>query len=1227
MNTRLRTASVSVALVAVLATARSSNASTRALSFDERVAAQKAIEQLYWNHRIWPKENPGAKPPLSAVMTDDAIRAKVEDNLKKSNALATWWQRPITSDQLQAELDRMAKESRDGRTLQELYRVLGNDPFVIAETLARQTLGERLLRNWYSTDTRFHGGLRAQAEAALAACAYVECMKTMGGEYHETTWRLEVELPTAGERPDEVRLGSDAWKNHLDRLAIAFGATHGSLPIGRLSRLEETAESFIVTAVRWQREDEVATSTVVWPKRSFEDWWNAARGAIGSTMDAPPGSYATPAVPSSACANDTWSATRAEIPDPRYQHTAVWTGTEMIVWGGNVVGSANTNSGGRYNPATDSWTATSTGPNAPDARAYHTAVWTGTQMVVWGGSSGSLKFNTGGRYDPSTDSWEATSTGANVPTARDQHTAVWTGTEMIVWGGYSGASDFNTGGGYNPSTDGWRTTSTGTNAPAPRRRHTAIWTGSRMVVWGGFSGSITYLNTGARYDPSTDGWATTSTGPSTPAARGYHTAVWSGTEMIVWGGYGDSFLATGGRYSPTNDTWIAISTGVNTPSARRDQRAVWTGSVMIVWGGEDGSYLNTGGRYSPSTDAWLATSTGPNVPIGRSAHTAVWTGTEMIVWGGYRGPAGYNTGGRYNPSTDVWTATTTGASVPAARSLHTAVWTGTEMIVWGGLGPGNSLVNTGGRYFPSTDTWAPTALGASVPIYREEHCAVWTGTEMIVWGGYNGSVLDSGGRYSPSTDTWSPISTGAIVPVGRRAPTGVWTGTEMIVWGGYSGASNFNTGGRYNPVTDGWTATSTGANVPSVRSQHTAVWTGTEMIVWGGYDGAKWLRTGGRYSPLTDTWAVTSTGTDFPNQRSLHVAVWTGTQMIVWGGFNNSGVYLNTGWRYDPSADSWTATSTGSNVPSARTQHTAVWTGTEMIVWGGYTGTTHVNSGGRYNPVTDVWTNTSTVSAPFGRGGHSAVWTGMELIVWGSSLTTSSGGRYCACPGGGLAYRDADGDGCGAAGVSVATCDGSIPAGYVADASDCDDADGSIHPGSTETCNGADDNCDLVVDNRAATMCSDGNTCTDDACNGVAGCGHTSNTAPCDDGNACTTADGCVAGSCQGTAGPASPDVESMSASKSEAGATFGWSATVGAISYDALRGHVGDWPIGSNLLSETCFATETAATTIADAAVPATGDGYWYLVRANYSCGHGSYGSQVAHGVSTLTRSSGTCP
>ena len=247
-------------------------AQARELSFDERVAAQRAVEQVYWNHRSWPKENPAPKPPLASVMSDEAIRAKVDEYLRKSNALARWWQHPITTDQLQAELDRMAAKTRDPELLRELQRALGDDPFVIAQTLGRQTLVDRLIRSWYSSEARFHAATKANAEAALAACASVECMKSMGAEFRSTTWKLR----SAGLDPSKelksdgvVYIDPDEFKNLRDHWVQLLGGHAMSLPLDRLSGVEETAEAFTVMAVRADHDGEITTWSVSWPKRSF----------------------------------------------------------------------------------------------------------------------------------------------------------------------------------------------------------------------------------------------------------------------------------------------------------------------------------------------------------------------------------------------------------------------------------------------------------------------------------------------------------------------------------------------------------------------------------------------------------------------------------------------------------------------------------------------------------------------------------------------------------------------------------------------------------------------------------------------------------------------------------------------------------------------------------------------------------------------------------------------
>ena len=97
------------------------------------------------------------------------LERKVTDYLRKSQALEDYWQRPITGEQLQAEMDRMAKHTKQSEVLRELFEALGNDPFVIAECLARPALSERLLTSWYAYDQRIHGELKQRAEAELQA--------------------------------------------------------------------------------------------------------------------------------------------------------------------------------------------------------------------------------------------------------------------------------------------------------------------------------------------------------------------------------------------------------------------------------------------------------------------------------------------------------------------------------------------------------------------------------------------------------------------------------------------------------------------------------------------------------------------------------------------------------------------------------------------------------------------------------------------------------------------------------------------------------------------------------------------------------------------------------------------------------------------------------------------------------------------------------------------------
>jgi hypothetical protein len=149
------------------APAKTSHPAAAGLTFAERVAYQRAIEDVYWRHRIWPKENSNPKPSLDQVMSAQQIEKKVEDYLRDAQALEDYWQRPITPDQLQTEMERIANHTKQPGVLRELFAALGNDSLVIAECLARPVLAERLLTELYAHDQRFHGELKRRAEAEL----------------------------------------------------------------------------------------------------------------------------------------------------------------------------------------------------------------------------------------------------------------------------------------------------------------------------------------------------------------------------------------------------------------------------------------------------------------------------------------------------------------------------------------------------------------------------------------------------------------------------------------------------------------------------------------------------------------------------------------------------------------------------------------------------------------------------------------------------------------------------------------------------------------------------------------------------------------------------------------------------------------------------------------------------------------------------------------------------
>jgi hypothetical protein len=297
------------------------------------------------------------------------------------------------------------------------------------------------------------------------------------------------------------------------------------------------------------------------------------------------------------------------------------------------------------------------------------------------------------------------------------------------------------------------------------------------------------------------------------------------------------------------------------------------------------------------------------------------------------------------------------------------------------------------------------------------------------------------------------------------------------------------------------------------------------MIIWGGEDEDFFLDTGGAYNPATSQWTPTSM-TEAPAGRSDHTAIWTGNRMIVWGGYSyDAGGRQNTGSRYDPGTDTWAATSTAG--APALWSHTSVWTGSRMLVWGDYTGPDPdlITAGGSYTPDTSV---------------------------------------------------DHDGD------------------GYTVCAGDCNDDNVAVHPGAQELCDDIDNICSGIID----LGCDDDDDGYCDAAMVVVGAPVVcpAGGGDCNDHNidtwpgAMEVNDG-EDNQCPGEPGFGVVDELPGPSDMSAAGVLF-WPAQSGATLYEYVRSATPDF-------SDDCIIGTTAATSWMDPESPPAGVKFHYLCRA----------------------------
>ena len=237
------------------------------------------------------------------------------------------------------------------------------------------------------------------------------------------------------------------------------------------------------------------------------------------------------------------------------------------------------------------------------------------------------------------------------------------------------------------------------------------------------------------------------------------------------------------------------------PGVRSGAATAWTGSQLLVWGG----YEYVGSNEDPDADGFAFDAATrrweplPRSPLeGRSDAAFAWTGRELLIWGGwdggFRDPPYFDDGAAFDPVAGTWR---TLAPAPIEARTAFSVWTGEELIVWGSTERAVRRLD-GAAYDPATDTWRTIADG---PTDITDGSAVWTGQEMIVFGaaldGNNHADTPTavGAAYDPQADSWRELPQSDLSP---QAMTAEWLDDELIAWD-YDQAS-----AAYDPIADAW---------------------------------------------------------------------------------------------------------------------------------------------------------------------------------------------------------------------------------------------------------------------------------------------------------------------------------------------------------------------------------------------------------------------------------------
>lgn len=294
----------------------------------------------------------------------------------------------------------------------------------------------------------------------------------------------------------------------------------------------------------------------------------------------------------------------------------------------------------------------------------------------------------------------------------------------------------------------------------PRGGHSVVWSGSEMIIWGGAAdeNSRTQFDDGAAFNPATNSWRMIS--PSPLAGRMNHHAAWTGSEMLIVSGRG---RRDGAAYDPVSDTWRQIADApfsVPYEWITEFSSSVWIGDRLVVWDVQQDAVA----AYSPQDERWEML---PPVGIGAVRGVLRWTGRHLIALGiDFDGPGmDQLEGARFDGL--GW------APIPSPGSSSIrpmlSAWAGSSLIVWEESGWAFS-------FEPDEDQWTRLPAAPQLPGCEGLGEPLELGGEGVLLFEWCGDDIHHDSR----TGTWSTVRIDGHYGDARWA---VWTGSEVLLWG------------------------------------------------------------------------------------------------------------------------------------------------------------------------------------------------------------------------------------------------------------------------------------------------------------------------------------------------------------------------------------------------------------------------------------------------------------